>query len=108
MTEKSRASLEWDVQQGIHYTQQSAITLKPVTGDVNNIDCLVTLAPDKGWDILDSRQILKLICHLQMVYLHENDVKVPPISQTDLILSICGICWMKLHIPTCRIVRICG
>lgn len=29
----------------------SATTLKPLTGDVNNIDYAVTVAPVKGWDI---------------------------------------------------------
>lgn len=31
------------------------ITLKPVTGEVNNIDFLITVAPVKGWDILGSK-----------------------------------------------------
>ena len=31
--------------------QQSAITLRPLTGEVNNIDYLVTMAPGSGGDM---------------------------------------------------------
>ena len=33
---------------------RSATTLKPLTGELNNIDHLITMAPVKGWDILGS------------------------------------------------------
>lgn len=32
-----------------------AITLKPLRGEVNNIDYLITVAPVKGWDIISSK-----------------------------------------------------
>lgn len=34
---------------------QSAITLNPLTDDVNNIDYMVTLVPLRRWDILGSK-----------------------------------------------------
>lgn len=36
-------------------TRHSAITLKQLTGDVNNVDDLVTMAPVKRWQILASK-----------------------------------------------------
>lgn len=36
-------------------THQSAIRLKPLTGEVNPIDYLVTMAPVKEWDSLGSK-----------------------------------------------------
>lgn len=38
-----------------HTHTKSAIALKPLTAEVNNIDYLVTVAHVRGWDILGSR-----------------------------------------------------
>lgn len=40
------------------YTNQP----KPLTGEVNNIDHLVTMTPVKGWDILGSKWTLRSWC----------------------------------------------
>lgn len=37
------------------YIHQSAITLNPLTGEMNDINYLITVAPVKGSDTLDSK-----------------------------------------------------
>ncbi len=46
---KSILNVSWSI------INRSATTLKPLTGEVNNIDFIVTMAPVKGWDILGSK-----------------------------------------------------
>lgn len=37
------------------YITASSITLKPLTGEVNNVECLLIVAPVARWDILETR-----------------------------------------------------
>lgn len=40
---------------GTMYLHLIAIRLKPLTGNLNNIDYRITLTPVDGWDILSSK-----------------------------------------------------